>query len=105
MGVERDGDGTLRQSVKNLLDQSEALLDLADTQPDARVDIAGCQNGNGKVELVVGCIAGSFSRVEVAAAGAADESGRAVSLRQCGLNHAGQCGAILQRGGIVIELD
>ena len=49
--------GPSGSSAENLLDQSQALLDLADADPDAGVDVAFGQHRDVEVELVVGRIA------------------------------------------------
>src|SRR3954465_12230672 len=63
---------TVGQSVQELLDQSEALLDLADADPDAGVDVAALEDGNIEGELTVRPVSRDLARVEGAAAGTPD---------------------------------
>ena len=94
-----------RQALENLLDQRQALLDLADANPDPRIDVAGVQHRHLEGELVVGRIAGHAARVEGAARGAADITAGAELAHVVRLHDAGGHGAVLQRGGVVVELD
>ena len=89
----------------DLLDQRHALLDLADAHPDAGIDVALLEHGH--VERRAGRRADrrSAARIESAARGAADIAAGAELLRQRGLQDAGGDGAILQRGGVVVDLD
>ena len=38
-------DGTVRQALHDLLEQPQALLDFADADPDARIDVAVSRTG------------------------------------------------------------
>ena len=82
----------------------QALLDLLDADPDARIDVALGQHRHVEVQRVVGRVAGRAPRVEIAARGAADEAAGAEAPRQFGAQHAGADRAILQRRGVVIQL-
>ena len=70
----------------------------------ARVDVALVQHRHLEVQPVVGRIADRPARVEVAARGAADKAAGAEPARQLGRQDAGADGAVLQRGGLVVEL-
>ena len=48
--VERGRDRPVRQTLENLFDKRQALLDLADAHPDASVDVALRQYRNDEVE-------------------------------------------------------
>src|SRR5437660_12669418 len=61
----------LRQPGQNLLDQDDALLDFADPDPDARIDVAAVEHRNLELESVVGRIGDRPAGIEGAAAGAA----------------------------------
>src|SRR5260370_29351291 len=61
----------LRQPGQDLLDQGDALLDLADPDPDAGIDVAGVEHRNVELESVVGRIGDRPARIEGAAPGPA----------------------------------
>src|SRR4051794_23199174 len=89
-------DRTVGQSVQDLLDQSEALLDLADTDPDAGVDVAALEDGNVEGQLVVRPVSRDPARVEGAAAGTPDVTAGAKLPCQRGAQDPGGGGAVLQ---------
>ena len=64
-----------------------------------------CEHRHVELQRVVGRIAGRAARVEGAARGAADIAAGAELPRELGLEDAGADGAVLQRGGVVVELD
>ena len=72
----------LGQALQDLLDQPETLLDLADADPDPRVDIAVVAHRHLEIELVVGRVADRFARIEGAARGAADIAAGAEGARE-----------------------
>ncbi len=72
------------QPLEDLLDQRQALLDLADADPHPRVDVAVARAPAPRSELVVGRIARGPARIEGAARGAADVAAGAESPRQLG---------------------
>ena len=67
-----DSNRAIRQALKDLIDQPKALLDFADADPDARINIACRKYWNRKVELIVGSIAGRLAGIDIPAAGAPD---------------------------------
>ena len=58
-----------------------------------------------ELELVVGRIAGRAARIEGAAGGAPDVAAGGEPAHQLGRDPAGRDRAVLQRGGVVVELD
>ena len=73
-----------RQAFQHLLDQRQALLDLLDADPDARVDVAFVSHRHVEMKLVVRRIADRPARVEVAAGGAADIAAGTEASREFG---------------------
>ena len=65
-------DIALRQAGEDLLDQRQALLDFADADPDAGIDVAVLQNRNLEPQPVVRRVRPIAPRIESAARGAAD---------------------------------
>ena len=103
--AELGADRARRQPLEDLLDQREALLDLADADPDARIDVALVEHRHLEGELVVGRIGQALPRIEGAARGAADIAAGAELPRQRRREMPVVDGAVLQRGGVVVELD
>jgi hypothetical protein len=103
--IDGDADRTVRQASQDLVDQREALLDLADADPHARVDIAGLEHRDLEVEPIIGRVGKRLARIEGAAAGASDIAAGAELPRQLAAQNAGSVGAVLQRGGIVVKVD
>src|SRR5262245_8867095 len=103
--VDLGADRAARQGLQHLIDQREALLDLADAYPDPRVDVAGIEHGNFKRKCVVGGIAGQLARVEGTSAGAADVAAGPELPRQLTGQYARGGGAVLQGRGVGVELD
>ena len=101
----RRGAAPSGRPLQDLLDQRQALLDLADADPDAGIDVALRRAPARRSERVVGRIGRASARVEGAARGAADIAAGAELPRELGLQDAGGDGAVLQRGGVVVELD
>src|SRR5258708_8162778 len=93
------------KSIKNLIDQRKRLLDLAYPDPDPRVDVALIQHRHFKAQNIIWRIGKGAPRVEGAAGGAADKTAGGILSGQCGLQHAGIDGAILQRSSVVVEFD
>src|SRR5262252_6292524 len=102
---ELDCDRPLRQAIEYLLDQSKTLLDLADANPDACVDVPRDENGNCEIERGVWRIAGRSPRVEIATAGASNKSCGTKSPSDRAVEYPRRSGAVLQRGRVVIKLD
>ena len=94
-----------RQAFEDLIDQPEALLDLADADPHPRVDVAVVAHRRLEVELVIGRVADRLARIEGAARGAADIASGAEGARERRREIAGGDGAVLERRGVVVELD
>src|SRR5262249_21322089 len=94
--------GKLRQ---DLIDQGEALLDLTDAHPHARIHIAGLECRDFKIEPAIRWIAKYLARVESAAAPPSDIAPSPELSRQ----RCGQCSSpgstVLQRCGVVIKFD
>jgi hypothetical protein len=97
--------GTGGQPFEDLLDQRQRLPDLLDAHPHPRVHVALPAHGRLEREPRVGRISRLLACIERAPRGAADEAAGAVLARQLRLENAGGHGAVLQRGGAVIELD
>ena len=98
--------GPSGRPVQDLLDQRQALLDLADPDPDPRIDVAlvrapaprsaGCHRADRQASAArrrIGPRRGRHSRR------------RHIACASAGFEHAGIDGAILQRGGVVVEFD
>src|SRR5579872_4151754 len=81
--------------VQNLVDQRKALLDLADTDPNARIDVALIQDGYLKAQAIVWRIGKGPARVEGSAGGAADVAAGGILFGKCGVEHTGIDRAIL----------
>src|SRR5437667_4327482 len=92
--IDGDPDRAIRQALQNLLDEREALLDLADTDPHARIDVAGRKHRHLEVEPVVGRVAEGLARIEGPAAGASDIAAGAELSRQLAAQNAGGGGAV-----------
>src|SRR6185312_16561725 len=88
---------TIRQAIENLLDQRQTLLDLADADPHARIDVAGFEHRYLERQHVVGRIARRAPDIDGAARGAADIAAGAKLERIVRLDDAGGDGAVLQR--------
>src|SRR5579871_4808682 len=58
------------QTLKDLVDQTQTLLDLVDANPDTRIDVARLTDGHIKIQLLVGRVAGVAACVKAAARGA-----------------------------------
>ena len=98
--------GAAGQPVEDLLDQRQALLDLADADPDARIDVALLEHRHLEAQLVVGRIAGRRGARRSRGPRRGRHSRRRRTARaSAGVEDAGGDGAILQRGGVVVELD
>src|SRR4029079_1712879 len=54
--AERRLDRAARNRIKNLLDEPQALLDLADAEPDARVDVTLVPHRNIERQFVIRCV-------------------------------------------------
>src|ERR1700756_5632162 len=72
----------LRQQLKELPDQLQALLDLADTNPHSGIDVTVVAHRRLELEHVVGRIANGLARIEGAARGASDIPAGAESARE-----------------------
>ena len=105
VALDGNGDRAIGQACENLFDQRQALFDLADADPHPRVDIAGVQHRYFECEIVIGRVAGGASRIEAAARRASDISTGAEPAREGRLHDAGRNGAVLQRSGVVVQLD
>ena len=95
-----------RQAFENLLDHAEALLDLADADPDPRIDVAVLAHRHLEAQAVIGRIGERAPRIEAAARrrgrhGRRQPNRRASAVRAMPVRD----GAVLQRGGVVVELD
>ena len=91
-----DADRTVGQPLQDLFDQGQALLDLADANPDAGVHIALLQNRHVEGEFVIRGIAEIAPRVEIPAGGSADIAARPILPGEFGLEPPGRDGSILQ---------
>src|ERR1041385_8811599 len=103
--AERRVDRALRNRLENLLNKREALLDLANAEPDARVDITGVEHRHFERQFVIGHIRKRAPRIEAPAGRTADIAAGAELRRQFRFhNPRGHC-PILQRSRIVVEVD
>src|SRR5579863_9146138 len=68
--VDRGGDRPRWQTLDKLVDQRQTLLDFADADPDAGVDVALVQHRHVKINAIIGWISRRFARIESAATGA-----------------------------------
>src|SRR5438105_262641 len=81
--------GAPRQHAEDLLDQDEALLDLADADPDARIDVAGGQHRHIEAQRRIGRVAGRLACIVGAARRAPDIAAAAELAGQLGLEDSG----------------
>src|SRR5438105_13551466 len=70
--IDRSPDRPRRQVLQDLIDQSEALLHLANAHPNASVDVTRLKHGNFEIEPIVRRIAGCLAGVQSAAAATPD---------------------------------
>ncbi len=96
--------GPSRQPVEDLLDQRQTLVDFANTNPDAGIDVTGIKHRNLEAELVIRRVLQIVPRIEGAAARTADIAAGAVLTHQRRLHKPGAHGPILERCGVVVEL-
>src|SRR5258708_7451739 len=94
---QRIGDRSGWELLAKLIDQRHALLDLADTNPDASVDIPFLAHGRFELQRIVRWIARSASRVEASPRGAADIAAATVLAREPRRQNPRADGAVLQR--------
>ena len=97
--------GASRQTVEDLLDQRQRLGDLVDAHPHAGIHVAFLPDSHIEAQVAVRSVARLLAGVEGAARGAADVAAGAVLAGQLPRQDAGGDGAVLQRGGAVVELD
>src|SRR4029079_19063240 len=90
--------------AQDLLEEPDALLDLADANPYPRIDVAILADRNIEVEFPVRSVADVTARIEGTAGRAADIPAGAKAACQGGLQNSGGDGAILERGGVVVKL-
>src|SRR5437660_8635680 len=57
-------DVAARQSIQNLLNQREALLNLTDANPDSRVDVPCLEHRHLERQLVIRCVARQAACIE-----------------------------------------
>src|SRR5437763_10550989 len=103
--IDRRPDRPRRQVLQDLIDQSEALLHLANAHPNASVDVTRLEHRNFEIEPIVGRIAECLAGIESAAAGTPDIPAGPELPRQLAAQDPSAGGAVLQRRGIVIKLD
>ena len=102
---DRGSQRSFGQLVQDLVDQRQTLLDLAHPDPDPRVDIALAQDRHLEAQAIIGRIGQRLACIEGSSRRAADIAAGGVLPGQSGRENPGIDGAILQRRGIVIELD
>ena len=95
-------DGSCSQ---DLVDDRHALLDLADADPDAGIHVAVLEHRHFELQLIVRRIARRASRVEAPSRSPADVASRPELSRQRRRQDSGADRAVLQRSGVVVELD
>src|SRR5260370_14755255 len=98
-------DRTRGQALEYLPDQVQALLDLADANPHARIHISLLAHRHCEFQSVIRRIAGAAARVEGPAGSPADIASCAKAPRELRPQHPGADGAVLQRRGVVVERD
>ena len=100
---QRGADRPAGQARQHRLDQVEALADLLDPDPDARIDVARAPRRNLEAEAVVRRIGMVAARVEIAPRSAPDDASGPIGASEIGLQHAGSDRPVLQRSGVVVE--
>src|SRR6266508_6706849 len=103
--IDRSADRTCGQVPQDLIDQPEALLDLADAHPDAGVNVTGLEHGNLEREPIIGRIAGRLARIESTAAGTPDITAGAELPCQVAAKNSSGGRAVLRGGVVVVELE
>src|SRR6266481_4326526 len=98
--IEADVNRSTRQPVEDLLDQQQTLVDFANTNPDAGIDVTGIKHRNVEAELVIRRVLQIVPRIEGAAACAAHIAAGAVLTHERRLRKPGTYGPILQRRGV-----
>src|SRR5262249_60056526 len=99
-GTERGSDRAHGQTRQHLLDQTHALLDFTDANPDAGIDVSIIEHGNIEFELVIRRIGQYLARIEGAAARAPYISAGAKPARKLKRENTGRGGTVLERGRI-----
>src|SRR5260370_20042938 len=66
--IEADANRSTRQPVEDLLDQQQTLVDFANTNPDAGIDVTGIKHRNVEAELVIRRVPSNLTRNSSAAA-------------------------------------
>ena len=94
-----------RKLAQDLLYQRQALLDFADADPDAGIDIAFLPQRRFELQRIVRRISWRASRIEASTRGAADITSAAELSRETWRQYARVDRPVLQRSGVVIELD
>src|SRR5947207_2747362 len=94
-----------RKLAQDLLYQRQALLDFADADPDAGIDIAFLPQRRFELQRIVRRISWRASRIEASTRGAADITSAAELPRETWRQYARVDRPVLQRSGVVIELD
>ena len=94
-----------RQRGERRAEPGDAALDFEDPYPHARIDVAFLAHHHFHGRRVVWGIRERHARVERASGCAPDETGRRELRCERGLHHSRAGRAVLERGGIVVELD
>ena len=95
----------LGQAFENLIDEPEALLDLADADPHPRIDVAVVAHRRLEFELVIRRVADRLARIEGAPRGASDIAAGAEGAGERRGEIACGDGAVLEGRGVVVDLD
>src|SRR6187551_1955529 len=103
--AERCFDRTTRNCVKNLINERQTLLDLADAEPNARIDVTFIAPRHFERQLVIGCVGKRAPGIEGAAGCTADIPAGAELRRQFRLYDSCCDGPVLQRSRVVVELN
>ena len=98
-------ESALWQAGCNPLDQQQALFDLADAHPDARVDVAVFAGRHPEGESVIGRIRQRAARVECTAGSPSDRAAHGELPCEFGGENAGADGAVLEGRGAVVKTD
>src|SRR5579859_7738804 len=93
-----------RKLLQDLVDDRHALLDLPNANPDAGVHVTLIANRHFELQLIVRWISWHASRVERAPRSPPDETPGPELPRKLRRQDPGPDGAVLQGGGIVVQL-
>ena len=105
LGGDRHAQRATGKPVQNLVCQRKALLDFANPDPDAGVHVTLVEHRYLEAQIVIRGISRSPAGIEGAPGCAPHIASRGVLPCQRRRDDAGADGAILKRGGVVVEFD